>query len=145
MVRVIHSLSWNELTPRQIHDIVRLRVDVFVVEQACPYPELDGRDLEPGTVHVFAEVRGAVGGYLRILDDTGRVRRIGRVCVRADARGTGIAGQLMGRALEVIDSAPSVLDAQAHLAGWYTRFGYEVAGTEFVEDGISHVPMRRDP
>lgn len=145
MVRVIHSLSWNELSPMQIYDILRLRVDVFVVEQACPYPELDGRDVEPGAVHVFAEDDAVVRGYLRILDDADQVRRIGRVCVRADARGDGIAGQLMACAIDVIGCAPSVLDAQAHLADWYGRFGYEVDGTEFLEDGIPHVPMRRSP
>src|SRR5690606_32451433 len=50
--------SFAELTARQLHDLLRLRVDVFVVEQECAYPELDGRDTEPGTQHLWAEVGG---------------------------------------------------------------------------------------
>ena len=65
-----------ELTTRQFHDLVRLRVDVFVVEQECAYGELDGRDLEDGTRHVWIERDREVVSYLRVLDDGG-ARRIG--------------------------------------------------------------------
>jgi ElaA protein len=73
----------------------------------------------------------------------GDAERIGRVVTAPGARGAGLAGRLLTEALEVIGNRPSVLDAQAHLTGFYARFGYEPTGPEFLEDGIPHVPMAR--
>ena len=67
--------------------------------------------------------------------------RIGRVLTAPAARGAGLAQRLMTEALTVIGNRPSVLDAQAHLVGFYTRFGYAQTGPEYLEDGIPHVPM----
>jgi ElaA protein len=138
----IRVRAFGELDARTAYDVWRLRQDVFVVEQACPYPDLDGRDVEPGTRHVVGVLDEAVAGYLRVLDD-GPVARIGRVVLARSARGRGLADPLMSAALEVVGDRPSVLDAQAPLARWYAGFGYAVSGPEFVEDGIPHVPMRR--
>ena len=137
-----------DLDAATLYRILRLRVDVFVVEQQCPYPELDGRDLEPGTRWLWAADGGQVLATLRILREDARTARIGRVATARSARSTGIATLLMRRALDILDSQPEggltvVLDAQSPLAGWYQRFGFELAGAEFVEDGISHLPMRR--
>jgi len=134
--------GFDELDPRTAYALWRLRESVFVVEQECAYQELDGRDLEPGTRHVWAEADGRPVGYLRVLAD-GDHARIGRVLVVREHRGAGLSGRLMARALEVVGDRPSVLDAQAPLAGWYTTFGYVQDGPGFVEDGIPHVPMRR--
>jgi ElaA protein len=140
----LRTASFDELDARTAYELWRLRESVFVVEQECAYQELDGRDLEPGTRHVWASVDGGTPvGYLRVLDD-GPHARIGRVLVAAEHRGAGLAATLMAAALELVGSRASVLDAQSHLAGWYTRFGYRPDGEEFVEDGIPHVPMRRD-
>lgn len=138
----IHVARLAELDPVTLHAILRLRCDVFVVEQACAYPDLDGRDAEPGTLHVAVLEGDRATACLRVLDD-GDARRIGRVAVAADRRGAGLAARLMERAL-ALGCPPWVLEAQAHLAAWYERFGFEVAGAEYVEDGIPHVPMRRD-
>lgn len=123
-----------------------LRESVFVVEQQCVYQELDGRDLEPGTRHVWAvdtdTGRDVPVGYLRLLDDRDRMR-IGRVVVAADHRGHGLAGLLMQAALDSVGRRAAVLSAQSHLADWYARFGFARAGDDFVEDGILHTPMRR--
>ena len=113
-----------------------------MVEQECAYQELDGRDLEPGTRHVWAEADGEPVGYLRVLDD-GEQARIGRVLVVREHRGAGLSGVLMRAALDVVDGRASVLDAQTPLAGWYAGFGYVQDGDAFVEDGIPHTPMRR--
>ena len=138
----LRQARFAELTPFEVYGLCRLRVDVFVVEQECPYPELDGRDLEPGTRHVWAASEGGPIGYLRILDD-GDHARVGRVLVVRSHRGQGLSGELMRTALDVIGGRPSVLDAQSPLAGWYATFGYEQTGPEFLDDGIPHVPMRR--
>ena len=139
------SAPFAELDVRTFHDIVRLRCDVFVVEQACIYPELDGRDVEPGTLHHWIEGDGTEGdgidAYARSLAEPDGSRRIGRVVTAPAARGRGLAGRLIGQILDELDGT-LVLDAQSHLAGWYERFGFAIDGDEFVEDGIPHVPMR---
>ena len=122
----------------------RLRQDVFVVEQDCPYPDLDGRDDEPGTRHLVLREAGRVVGCARVLDD-GDHARIGRVVLAKDVRGRGLADVLLRRAVEETAGRTTVLDAQAPLAGWYATFGFEVTGPEFLEDGIPHLPMRRPP
>lgn len=137
--------SFAELDARTLHDLLRLRIDVFVVEQSCPYPELDGRDVEPGTRHLWlAAVDGPVA-YLRILADPGQVARIGRVVVAPAARGRGYAHRLMTEALSLVGAGPCVLEAQSYLVGFYARYGFAVSGPEYLEDGIPHTPMRREP
>ena len=134
--------AFAELSSRELHDLLRLRVDVFVVEQECAYPELDGRDHESGTRHVWMADDEGPTAYLRVLDDGG-VRRIGRVVTRRDARGQGLAGALVDHVIATA-APPWVLDAQSHLVDWYAGRGFAVTGPEYVEDGIPHVPMRRD-
>ena len=138
----IHDAHAADLDAVTLYRILALRVDVFVVEQNCPYAELDGRDLEPGARLVWAQRADAVLATLRLLDD-GDAVRIGRVATAASARAAGLAGQLISRALELTAKRDTVLDAQSYLRRWYERFGYAVDGEEFVEDGIAHVPMRR--
>lgn len=137
----VAALGFDELDPRTLHDLLRLRQDVFVVEQECPYPDIDGRDVEAGTRHVVGREDDRVVGYLRVLDD-GEVWRIGRVVLERPARGRGLADMLLRTALVLCADRDVVLDAQSPLAGWYAGFGFAVTGPEFLEDGIPHLPMR---
>jgi ElaA protein len=139
----LHEAGISELTARTLYELLRLRVDVFVVEQRCAYPELDGRDTEPGTRHLWTTRGGAPVGYLRILVEPDGAARIGRVCVAASARGTGLGRRLLVAALDRIGDRPTVLHAQAHLAGFYRSVGFVPTGPEFLDDGIPHLPMRR--
>src|SRR5215218_4467609 len=100
----------TDLSAAELYDLCRLRVDVFVVEQECPYPELDGRDKEPATVHVWFEEDGAVLATIRVLDD-GDTRAIGRVATAASARGRGLAARLMEEGLAVCEGYPVTLGA----------------------------------
>ncbi|MCA2216122.1 GNAT family N-acetyltransferase [Jidongwangia harbinensis] len=134
--------SFRDLDTTTLYALLKLRTDVFVVEQNCVYADLDGRDTEPGTRHVWISRGDQIAGYLRILDD-GDAQRIGRVVVAPAARGAGLAQRLMTEALTVIGNRPSVLDAQAHLAPFYAGLGYRQTGPEYLEDGIPHVPMVR--
>lgn len=134
------SVPGNELTAHQLYAILRLRVDVFVVEQACPYPELDGRDLLATTRHFWL---GDVDSYLRVLAEPGGAHRVGRVVTAKQARGQGLAAKLMTEALSVIGDRDSVLDAQTYARGFYEKFGYRAEGDEFDEDGIPHIRMWR--
>ena len=140
----VHLASFDDLDPRTAYQLWQLRESVFVVEQSCPYPELDGRDVEPSTRHVWVERDGAPIAYLRILEDP-EAARIGRVLVAAPWRGHGLAELLLRRALDHIGARPARLDAQSYLATWYTRFGFTPSGEEFLDDGIPHLPMRREP
>lgn len=136
--------SFAELDAPTLYGLLRLRVDVFVVEQKCAYPELDGRDLEPETRHLWIEDgAGAPLAYLRVLREPDGAARIGRVVTAPHARGRGLAAALMAAALREIGDRPSRLDAQTHVAGFYARFGYRVAGEEYLDEGIPHVPMAR--
>ncbi|GAA3964241.1 GNAT family N-acetyltransferase [Gordonia caeni] len=144
----MHKSTTAVLDPVTLYRILALRVDVFVVEQQCPYPELDGRDLDRETVHFWiSDDDGDVLATLRLLRDDlpggDWEYRIGRVCTAEAARGRGLTAQLMRAALDEIGTRASVLDAQSHLVDMYERFGYRVSGPEFLEDGIAHTPMRR--
>ncbi|GAB3242929.1 GNAT family N-acetyltransferase [Nocardioides dilutus] len=138
----IEAVPFNHLGAWRVYAVCRLRQQVFVVEQECPYPDLDGRDTEAGTRHVLmTDDDDRLVGYARVLDD-GELWRIGRVVLDPPVRGRGLAEPLMATALEVCPDRDVVLDAQSPLAGWYTTLGFEVTGPEFLEDGIPHVPMR---
>ena len=131
------------LGTRMAYDVWRLRQQVFVVEQDCPYPDLDGRDLEPTTRHVvLLDADDVVVGTLRVLDD-GDWARVGRVVVAPSARGRGLAAVLMDEAMALCGDREVRLDAQTGLTAFYAGYGFEVTGPEFDEDGIMHVPMGR--
>jgi ElaA protein len=142
---VLREARFAELTPTELYGILRLRVDVFVVEQACPYPELDGRDAEPGTVHLwFKQADGAVLATIRVLEN-GEDRAIGRVATARSVRGRGLSAELVRRGIELCAGRPIDIGAQAYLESWYERFGFRRSGPDYVEDGIPHLPMRLSP
>jgi ElaA protein len=139
----VRRAAWHELDPRTLHDLVRLRVDVFVVEQGCPYPELDGRDVEPATEHWWTSDDQGPTSYLRVLAEPDGSGRVGRVVTRLDARGRGLGGRLMDEVLAVHGHRTLVLDAQVYVTAFYEARGFEATGPEYLDDGIPHVPMRR--
>lgn len=138
---IITAEPFESLGPGVAYAMLQLRQAVFVVEQDCPYLDLDGRDLEPGTRHVAMRDGDAVVGCARVVDDVD-AWRIGRVALRPDYRGRGLAEALVTTALKVCSGRDVVLSAQSPLADWYAGFGFEVDGPEFLEDGIPHLPMR---
>ena len=136
----------SAMDPIVLYKILQIRTDVFVVEQNCPYPELDGRDLEPDSEQVWVTVDDEIAGTIRILRDSDALR-IGRVVVAAKHRGTGVARELFTYALErcanINPASKLVLDAQAPLQDWYGSFGFEPVSEIFMEDGIPHITMER--
>jgi len=141
---------WNELTLQELYSFLKLRTDVFMWEQKADDEELDGRDDEERTVHVWIEDERGCAAYLRVLwnweaEHLDAHRVVGRVAVRADRRGDGLARVLMDRALEIIDAEgeASMLHAQSYVVGLYARFGYEAYGEEYDEAGIVHRSMYR--
>jgi ElaA protein len=139
--------TFDELSVREFHDLLKLRVDVFVVEQTCPYAELDGQD--PEAIHLFGkDNEGRVVAVARILPPASDgLPHVGRIAVRMEDRGKGIAKELMERALKVLaeryGSRRSALAAQSHLEDFYATFGYVRQGPDYPWDGIPHVDMVR--
>ena len=140
----VHAGHLDELSPRTLLGILAVRQDVFVVEQNCVYPDIDARDGESQTLHLWIEdEHGRVLSTMRLLSEGPSGHRIGRVATLAEARGRGYSGALLRRAIE-LSGPPIMLSAQAYLVDWYARFGFEVCGERWIEDGIEHAPMRLD-
>lgn len=139
----------NDLGKDQLYALLRLRSEVFVVEQKCAYQDIDGQDLAGDTHHLMAWEDNELVAYLRVLDpeSQGGDVVIGRVIVSQAARGTGLGHQMLEEALERIEDiwpqTPIFLSAQAHLQKYYGRYGFVVAGEEYLEDDIPHIGMRR--
>ncbi|MFW5469895.1 GNAT family N-acetyltransferase [Knoellia sp. CPCC 206435] len=136
--------QFADLAPDVAYALWALRSQVFVVEQAAAYLDLDGRDTEAGTWHVWcADGAGLPVATLRVLDD-GASWRVGRVATAEQHRGRGVATAMVREVLERHGDREIVLDAQSHLEHWYAGFGFTVTGDPYAdEDGILHVPMRR--
>lgn len=132
------------LSPLEVHKLYKLRVDIFVHEQRCPYAEIDDVDADPDTVHLLAwDVAGRqLLGTARVFPDGARLR-LGRVCVTPSARGTGLSGQLVEAATGLAEGRDVVLDAQVPLVEFYRGFGFEPVGDVFDDEGIPHQPMLR--
>ena len=138
----VRSARFAELRPDALYGILRLRSEVFVVEQDCVYLDADGRDTEPTCVHFWIEDGGEVVACARLLHGPDGGSQIGRVVTRASHRRRDLGAQLMHAALAVAPR-PVVLHAQSHLQPWYAGFGFVREGDEFLEDGIPHVLMVR--
>lgn len=135
------------LSVREAHELFGLRQAVFVVEQACPFPEIDGRD--PAASHLMGWRGDELVACARLLPAGAKMeaRSIGRVATAASARGQGLGRVAMERAIAHFvaedPEAPIDLSAQAHLAdSFYAPMGFRVIGAPYDEDGIAHVDMR---
>ncbi|BBP79887.1 GNAT family N-acetyltransferase [Pseudomonas gingeri] len=139
----------SDLGKEQLYTILQLRTEVFVVEQKCPYQEVDGRDLEGDTCHLMGWRDDRLAAYLRLLDPVsqGGDVVIGRVVIAPEARGLGLGHELMAQALRHAEKLwpeqPIYLSAQAHLQGYYGRYGFEAVGEAYLEDDIPHIGMRK--
>jgi ElaA protein len=138
-------LEFRELALQQLHDLLRLRVDVFVVEQKCPYPEIDGQDAE--ALHVLGYKGEELVAYARILPPhEDGLPHIGRVVIASSARGTGLGRAVMEHAIKAVEayhgSRSNAVAAQAHLQRFYESLGYvRTSKEEYMWDDIPHVDM----
>ena len=148
------SIDWickhhSDLGKEQLYAILQLHTEVFVVEQKCPYQEVDGRDLQGDTYHLMGWRDDRLVAYLRLLDplSQGGNVAIGRVVIAPQARRVGLGHELMREALKQIEKVWSgleiYLEAQAHLQDYYGRYGFVAVGKTYLEDGIPHVGMRK--
>lgn len=149
--------AWRALDPDTLYGLLKLRSDIFVVEQACVFSEMDG--LDPLCEHLVALDGGRVVATLRVVPPgTKRPHSpspaadgpaIGRLVVDATQRGTGLARRLMAQAIERCEArhpgSAVYLSAQQHLERFYASLGFERLREPYDEDGIPHVDMRRAP
>ena len=140
----LHIKTFEQLSSTELYEILKARSAVFVVEQTCPYQDIDDGDYE--SLHVYLEEEGKLLAYLRCYEQAAHTARIGRVLPME--RGKGLGRPLMeagNQAVREHDKASSIyIEAQCYAIGFYTKFGFEVCGEEFLEDGIPHVPMTLD-
>ncbi|WP_105258973.1 GNAT family N-acetyltransferase [Pseudoalteromonas sp. T1lg88] len=143
------SILWlhkhfNELSTDELFTLMRSRVDVFVVEQNCPYPELDDADIAADTLHLLGYQDGQLCAYARCISKGEKVA-IGRVLCVKQWRGKGLAKAMMKEALSLCHShCPGrtvVLSAQTYLLDFYRGFGFQTKGEPYLEDGIEHQDM----
>jgi ElaA protein len=141
---------FEDLTPGKLYANMQLRAEVFVVEQNCPYQDADGKDQK--AFHVMGyNAKKELVAYCRILPENISYPEvsIGRVVTSSKARGTGAGKLLMKRALEEIEllfgNVPVRIGAQSYLKKFYEGFGFVVSSEEYLEDGIPHIEMTRQP
>ncbi|OFZ11903.1 MAG: hypothetical protein A3D92_11855 [Bacteroidetes bacterium RIFCSPHIGHO2_02_FULL_44_7] len=141
---------YMDLTLNEFHDIIALRIKVFVVEQDCPYQDLDGKDKK--SYHLIA--RNGMGDLIataRILPPGLAYPEcaIGRVVIDPEGRGQGLGHQLMDECMRYAQiefgKAPILISAQKHLEKYYRKHGFMSTDKEYLEDGIPHVEMKFDP
>jgi ElaA protein len=140
--------AWGELTTDEVYAFLKLRTDVFFLEQKIDETELDDRDREPATRHYWIADDLGTAAYLRTLVDSEAEhldahRIVGRVVVRADRRGEGLSQRLLAEILSRHATEAMLLHAQAYIAPLYAKFGFEPFGDVFEEAGISHQSMYR--
>ena len=144
--------SFSDLTPLQLWKILKLRQEVFVLEQECLFPEIDDKD--PSALHIYttdhdAEPNGPLQAYCRLLAPGLRFEEpcISRVVVAASRRGTGLGQELMHFAIAQIHqrfgNGPIRISAQQHLGPFYARVGFEPCSQPYLEDDIWHLDMLR--
>ncbi|MFS1985344.1 GNAT family N-acetyltransferase [Vibrio breoganii] len=142
-------LSFGEIDNRLLYQVLKLRVDVFVVEQECAYPELDNKDLLDGVKHLigFIDERVVAGARLIPAGLSYPATSIGRVVVCPSVRELKLGHSLMEKAVaECLYLWPNQaieIGAQAHLEQFYKRHGFEAFSAPYLEDGIPHIDMRR--
>ena len=134
---------FEELTVGELYEIMKLRVDVFVVEQNCPYHELDGNDAR--ALHLFLRDEDGIEAYLRVLPAgvTFDTPAIGRVVVkkRRVGLGTRLVNEGIAAAVREFGAGEIKLEAQVYARGLYEKCGFAQSSEEFLEDGIPHIQM----
>ncbi|MBU2872284.1 GNAT family N-acetyltransferase [Colwellia sp. E2M01] len=155
--------KFSQLSLEQLYDMLKLRADVFVVEQNCVYPDLDGEndclDRHSQTIHLLGyqntDMTNAKGeqlvAHLRILAKGQSYPRhisIGRVVTATHARGNGLGHELLTKGLtlcqQYFPNEPIKISAQQHLKTYYAKHGFEQVSAMYLEDGIPHIAMIRD-
>lgn len=131
------------LTAAEVYEILRVRMAVFIVEQQCPYQDIDGTD--QAALHLFSTEQGTITAYLRVYPHDGQPGTVHLGRVLTTVRGSGLGAQILqagiAAAREKLGAHRIVIEAQTYAKGFYTRAGFVQTSGEFLEDGIPHMQM----
>ena len=139
--------KWEELNKKNLHEILQIRSEVFVVEQKCVYQDIDNKD--PKAIHLYGKIKNKIVAYSRIFNEGDFYKEIsfGRALVLKNQRGKGLGNELVQKSIEIIKgnwpNKKVKISAQAHLNNFYKKHGFIEKGKEYLEDGIPHVSMER--
>ena len=148
MMLSIRIKYFDELSTNELYELLRLRSEVFVVEQDCVYQDIDSKDQK--AVHVLGYDNNKLVAYTRLFrpGDYFNESSIGRVVVREEARGSGAGYEIMKASITFINKVLNMLEirisAQTYLKKFYNNLGFKEVGEEYLEDGIPHINMVRD-
>jgi ElaA protein len=141
--------NFDELNKQELYQLLQLRAEIFVVEQNCPYQDLDGKDQE--AFHLMAFEDEQMIAYSRILKpglSYINESSIGRVIVRKTSRGSGLGKALMQRSIDICKMhfpGTIKISAQEYLERFYVELGFTASHERYLEDGIPHVAMIMNP
>lgn len=140
---MVYKKTFEELSKNELYELLRLRIEVFVIEQNCPYQECDNLDQQ--ALHYYMKAGDQIIAYLRIIPSTNNVVKIGRVVVKQSNRMTGLGIQIMQEAIQdckkQFPHSTLKISAQQYLDGFYTNLGFNSTGKKYLEDGIPHQEM----
>jgi ElaA protein len=140
--------KFNELTIQELYSLLKLRSEIFVVEQDCVYQDLDGKDAK--ALHVIGIENNEVVAYTRIFKpgDYFDIASIGRVAVHKDRRKYGYGKDIMQASINVVNDKFNEqkikISAQTYLSRFYTELGFKAVGEGYLEDGIPHIEMLKE-
>lgn len=142
-----HFKKFDELNSTELYKILQLRINVFIVEQNCPYEECDDKDLK--SKHLWCEFNNQIVAYCRILPHgiSYQEPSIGRVVTHPQFRDKKLGHKLMRHSLEIIQNHFHTnevrISAQAHLKNFYENHGFKQVSDQYLEDHIPHIEMLR--
>jgi len=137
--------KWNKLTTEELYSILRLRSEVFVVEQDCVYQDIDNKDQK--AIHLLGYLNNELLAYSRVFNegDYFKETSFGRAIIKKEERGLGYGDELVKESLKTIKNEYGnkrvKISAQAHLKNFYSKHAFKTKGNEYLEDGIPHVSM----
>lgn len=140
-----YKKEFTELSNEELYGLLKARVDVFVVEQACPYGEIDNFDQQ--AIHYYLKINDEFVAYVRILPKNTKYKEvsIGRVLVVKEYRGNGYAEKIMQRSIAYVvnewKETTIKIQAQHYLKRFYSTLGFEQISAIYLEDEIPHIDM----
>ena len=146
-MRPVIIKSFEELNKAELYQIIQLRIAVFIIEQDCPYPDLD--DMDQDAQHLWIEDAGEIVCYLRVNPAGSRFLEpsLGRIVTKKSHRNRGYAEKLIKKAIDLVSEKESRairISAQCYLEKYYEKFGFIKASEEYLEDNIPHIEMLKD-
>lgn len=140
----LKTKTFDRLSTGELYDILAARCAVFIVEQNCPYQDIDGTDRD--AVHIWLEDEGKIKAYLRVFEKDAATAQIGRVITLDRGKGFGrtVLKEGITACRETLGKSRIYLEAQCYATGFYEKEGFVCFGEEFLEDDIPHIRMIKE-